>query len=223
MEESIILAITNEQAPSQLLDGLQRTPYHFDIVSSAEDAWTRLDEGSYSHALIDIRQSPEKYMEVLQKLASLHPEIETIIVLNDESAENVVEAVRRGVISVLTEPFTAEHISDVLNRALSSEAQAREATQQYEEHLAQGIASLEAENLEAAEEHARRAMARVPTRPEAFNLLGVVMQVTAHWQEARKYYQVALALDPGYEPARRNQENLSSPPPRRDPGKHWVK
>ena len=56
------------------------------------------------------------------------------------------------------------------------------------------------------------------TRPEAYNVMGVIKQVTIDLNAAREMYRTALALDPSYRPAQTNQENLSQPPSRRDLG-----
>jgi len=62
----------------------------------------------------------------------------------------------------------------------------------------------------AALEHARRAIGIDPSRPEAFNLLGVCCEFRRRPLEAQKYYRVALVLDPAYEPALRNLHRLVS-------------
>jgi two-component system, NtrC family, sensor histidine kinase KinB len=59
-------------------------------------------------------------------------------------------------------------------------------------------------HLEAASEHAHKAIALDPSRPEAFNMLGAVQELQGDRAEAMKNYRVALDLDPTYEPARQN-------------------
>lgn len=62
----------------------------------------------------------------------------------------------------------------------------------------------------AAVEHARQAIGVNPSRPEAFNLLGICCEYRRLLLEAQKYYRVALALNPSYGPAQRNLHRLVS-------------
>jgi len=59
-------------------------------------------------------------------------------------------------------------------------------------------------HFDAAVEHVRKAISLDPARPEAFNLLGALMEIQGDRMEAQKNYRVALSLDPSYEPAIKN-------------------
>jgi lipoprotein NlpI len=49
-----------------------------------------------------------------------------------------------------------------------------------------------------------------PSRAEAFNLLGAVLEIQgAHRSEALRNYHAALALDGSYAPARRNIDRIA--------------
>jgi len=58
--------------------------------------------------------------------------------------------------------------------------------------------------LEAAERNLRLALSNNPDHPIANNELGIVLRKTGRFAEARKHYQAALAVYPGYHYARRN-------------------
>ena len=64
--------------------------------------------------------------------------------------------------------------------------------------------------FDAAGAHVRKAVAIDPSRPEAFNLLGAILEIQgAHPSEALKNYHAALSLDPSYVPARKNIERIA--------------
>lgn len=65
-------------------------------------------------------------------------------------------------------------------------------------------AALKAWNTEEAEYLAKKAIAAEHTRPEAYNILGIVMEIRNDQCQAQTYYRVALAFDPTYDPARNN-------------------
>jgi Flp pilus assembly protein TadD len=66
------------------------------------------------------------------------------------------------------------------------------------------IAYNHAGDLEAAEHHLLLALESSPDHPIAHNELGIVYRKTGRFAEARKSYEAALAIFPGYHYARRN-------------------
>jgi Flp pilus assembly protein TadD len=67
-----------------------------------------------------------------------------------------------------------------------------------------GIAHHRAGNLDAAETNLLLALESNPDQPIAHNELGIVYRKTGRITEARKSYEAALAIYPGYHYARRN-------------------
>lgn len=67
-----------------------------------------------------------------------------------------------------------------------------------------GIARHRGGDLEAAEHHLRTALESNPNHPIALNELGIVYRKTGRFALARKSYEAALAIYPGYHFARRN-------------------
>lgn len=59
-------------------------------------------------------------------------------------------------------------------------------------------------DLEAAEEHLSKVLEINPQHPIALNELGIIYRKTARFPEARRSYEAALAVYPGYHYARRN-------------------
>ncbi len=67
-----------------------------------------------------------------------------------------------------------------------------------------GIAYHRAGDLEAAESHLSRAIETNAEQPVAHNELGIIYRKTGRFQEARRSYEKALAIYPGFHYARRN-------------------
>ncbi len=74
----------------------------------------------------------------------------------------------------------------------------------YEGCIEQVKAAVEAYDFESAVSWAQAAVAQDTSRPEAFNLLGVLLERRGARLEAQRYYRAALALDPTYKPAWNN-------------------
>ena len=67
-----------------------------------------------------------------------------------------------------------------------------------------GVAQHRAGNLEAAESNLLLALESNPEQPVAHNELGIIYRKTGRFDEARKSYESALAVYPGFHFARRN-------------------
>lgn len=67
-----------------------------------------------------------------------------------------------------------------------------------------GIANHRAGNLGAAEEHLAAALELAPDHPIVHNELGIIYRKTGRFADARRSYERALAVFPGYHFARRN-------------------
>jgi len=67
-----------------------------------------------------------------------------------------------------------------------------------------GIANHQAGNLEAAERYLLEAIELNPDHPVAHNELGIVYRKQGRFAEAKRSYEAALAIYPGYHYARRN-------------------
>jgi len=67
-----------------------------------------------------------------------------------------------------------------------------------------GIAQHQAGDLKAAEENLLLALESNPEQPVAHNELGIIYRKTGRFVEARKSYEAALAVYPGFHFARRN-------------------
>ena len=67
-----------------------------------------------------------------------------------------------------------------------------------------GIAAHRKGDLEAAEQHLLAALELNPDHPVVHNELGIIYRKTGRFSEARRSYEAALAIYPGYHHARRN-------------------
>ena len=67
-----------------------------------------------------------------------------------------------------------------------------------------GIAAHQAGDLEGAEKNLKLALESNPEQPVAHNELGIIYRKTGRFAEARRSYEAALTIYPGYHHARRN-------------------
>jgi DNA-binding response OmpR family regulator len=74
----------------------------------------------------------------------------------------------------------------------------------YEGCIEQAKAAVEAYDYDTAASWAQQAVSLDTSRAEAFNLLGVLLELRGGRLDAQRYYRAAVALDPTYKPAWNN-------------------
>ena len=173
---------------------------------NGEEALARLREKDFGLILLDLKMPGMDGMEVLRRVRETRPDIKVIIITAYGTIESAVEAMKLGAVDFVQKPFAPKEIRELVTRVLDRDRLAAEAARGYEGHIERAKRCIGERAFDAAREHVRQAIAADATKPEAFNLLGVLLEIGGDTAEARKNYRAALALDPGYKAA---EENLS--------------
>jgi CheY-like chemotaxis protein len=205
-----ILVVDDEKNIRLLLtEALAEAHYAVEAVESGEEALARVSGRGYALVLLDLHLPGLDGLAVLREIERLRPELPVLLMTAHGTIEAAVEAVQSGARRFILKPFTVEEIRGLVADALDAERQASVEQSAYEDHLLEARRSLREGLLGPALQHARSAIHFDPTRPEAFNVMGVVKQVSGRLRDAHRYYEVALALDRTYGPALRNKENMA--------------
>jgi tetratricopeptide (TPR) repeat protein len=61
-----------------------------------------------------------------------------------------------------------------------------------------------------ARETVRKAISTDPAHPEAYNLLGALLEIKGDGLDAQKFYRAALDIDPTFKPAQMNLDRTTS-------------
>jgi DNA-binding response OmpR family regulator len=143
-------------------------------------------------------------MEVLRRVREARPDIKVIIITAHGTIESAVEAMKLGAADFIQKPFAPREIRELVMKVLDRDKLEAQKAKGYDEHVELAKKCIGRQEFGAAEEHARQAIAADATRPEAFNLLGVLLELAGNKLEAQQNYRAALALDPTYKPADEN-------------------
>jgi tetratricopeptide (TPR) repeat protein len=115
-----------------------------------------------------------------------------------------------GAADFLEKPFSPEEVREVIRGVLTRDTITANSVTGYEEHIALAKRAINDRHPASAIEHARQAIAVDADRPDAFNLLGALLEVTGDRAGALKQYRIALELDPTHKGARENLERATS-------------
>lgn len=210
-EKQHILVVDDEKnIRLTVAQALESQGYALDTAVNGEDALAHLEKRPYDYALmlLDLKMPGMDGMEVLRHVVTHHPDIRVIIVTAHGTVENAVEAVKQGAVDFIQKPFAPGEIRDLVARVLQRSSLQREQAVDYDTHLELAKHDINERRFASATAHIKQAIAADPSRPEAFNLLGVLQEIEGDHLTALKSYRVALDLDPTYTAAQHNLERL---------------
>jgi len=184
-------------------------------AGNGQEALQKLEESEFSLILLDLKMPGMDGFEVLRRVVEMRPDIRVIIISAYGTVEKVVEAMKLGAVDFIQKPFTPQELREIVAEVLDRNKVEAAQVADYESHLKLIKRCMNDRHFEAAMAHAKQAVGTDPTRPEAFNLMGVLFEIAGNTVEAMKNYRVAIDLDPTYEPA---WQNLNRP---KKPSKGW--
>ncbi len=187
-----------------LSQSLETLGVESDTAADGEEALSKLKEKDFGLILLDIRMPGMDGMEVLRKVREIRPDIRVIMITAYGTIESAVEAMKLGAVDFLQKPFDPEEIRGLVSRVIDRESLDEQKLRDYASYIEFAKKCIGDRHFEAAVETVRKAIFTDPGRPEAFNLLGALMEIQGDRLEAQKNYRAALSLDPSYEPAIKN-------------------
>jgi DNA-binding NtrC family response regulator len=184
---------------SQVLEPLG---LEIETAPSGQAALAKLEDPDIHLLLLDIRMPGMDGMEVLRRFRQTRPDVRVVMMTAYGTIDLAVEAMKAGAIDFIQKPFTPKEIRDLVARVLG-EGQTRET--EYEVLIKQAKIAIAKRELDPATELLRKAIDLDSSRPQAFNLMGCVLQMKGQELEAMKHFQAAVSVK---EIEKTGEENL---------------
>jgi DNA-binding response OmpR family regulator len=211
MDHKPILIVDDEKNIRMTLSqSLESLGVEMDVAGSGEETLAKLKERDFGVILLDIRMPGMDGMEVLRQVREVRPDIRIIMITAYGTIESAVEAMKLGAADFLQKPFDPDEIRELVSRVMNREELDERKEGGYSFCLELAKRSIGDRHFDAAVEHVRKAIYIDPSRPEAFNLLGALMEIQGDRLEAQKNYRAALSLDPSYDPAIKNLQRSTN-------------
>lgn len=189
---------------------LESEGYQTSSAMTGEEAHAKIGEEPFDLVLLDIRMPGMDGIEVLRRLVAEQPDVAVVMVTAHGTVENAVEALKLGAVDFLQKPFTPVEIRQLVTQVLNRREAPPADAPTYEAHLELAKHALQRQQHAVATEHLRDALRLTPNRPEAFNLLGMILELQGDHREALNHYRAALDFDPSYAPALGNLQRATS-------------
>jgi len=204
MMKPILIVDDEKNIRMTLSQSLESLETETDTAGNGEEALAKLKEKDFGLILLDIRMPGIDGMEVLRQVREIRPDIRIIMITAYGTIESAVEAIKLGAVDFLQKPFDPDEIRALVSKVMDREKLDEQKSADYSSHIELAKRCIGDRHFAAAVEHVRKAIFFDPGRPEAFNLLGALMEIQGDRFEAQKNYRAALSLDPSYEPAIKN-------------------
>jgi len=203
-DKSVLIVDDEKNIRLTLSQALEVLEVETDTAANGEEALAKLKKKEFGLILLDLKMPGMDGMEVLRQVREIRPDIRIIILTAYGTVESAVEAMKLGAADFIQKPFATEEIRELVSRVLDREKIDEQKTVDYASSIELAKRCIGGRHFDAAVEHVRKAISLDPARPDAFNLLGALMEIRGDRLEAQKNYRAALSLDPSYEPAIKN-------------------
>jgi DNA-binding response OmpR family regulator len=211
METRSILVVDDEKNIRLTMSiALEELGAQVQTAVNGEEALQKLREREFGLVFLDLRMPGMDGMEVLRRIRDDWPRVRVIIVTAHGTIDSAVEAMKLGAADFVQKPFTPAEIRDLAKLVLEREALDASTTEDYRAFIELTKRHITDRSFASAREIARKAIAADPSQPEAYNLLGALLEINGDLPDAQKFYRAALDIDPTFKPARANLERTTS-------------
>ncbi len=211
MEKKPILVVDDEKnIRLTMSQSLETLDVSVETAASGEEALQKLRKGSFGLVFLDLKMPGMDGMEVLSSIKKDWPKIRVIIITAHGTIESAVESMKLGAVDFIQKPFSPDGIRELAKTVLDRETLDEERVVEYRDLIELTKRCITDQRFEAARESVRRAIAADPHQPEAYNLLGALVEIDGDIFEAQKFYLAAMDIDPKYKPAITNLKRTSS-------------
>ena len=116
-EQSTVLVVDDEIGPRESLRVILKPDYRVLVASEGEQAVHLVEHQPVDVVLLDLRMPGLSGIQVLEKIKSINPSIEVIVVTGYASYETVLEGLRLHAFDYIPKPFNIPHLRETVKRA----------------------------------------------------------------------------------------------------------
>ena len=206
-----ILIVDDERNVRLMYRSALETKFAVDEAESGSKALEMFAAHQYDLAVLDLRMPEMTGLELLERMNEMDVQTPVIIITAYGDVPNAVNAMKLGAIDFLEKPLTPDQlralVSDVLVRHAPEERRAQE-LHDFDYYLRCAKRAVNLRDFASAKRHLIKALELNPDSPHALNLAGVMFEMREEFDQAKRYYGRAIALDEDFEPAQANMRRI---------------
>jgi len=149
--------------------------------------------------ILDIRLPNLSGTEVLKELKHIKSDVTVIIITAFPTVKNAIDCIKLGAVDYLRKPFTPDKIKNLINTIISRKNIDLENADSYESLIQYSKKCIIEGDLDKAIECLKKSFSLNIEDAGPFILLGSIFELKGEPNNAKKYYKIALQLEPGSE------------------------
>ncbi|SKA08103.1 response regulator [Selenihalanaerobacter shriftii] len=206
MVKKILIIDDEKNIRNTLRQCLQTDQYEVETAVNGEDGVRKFKKNNYDLVLLDMKMPGMDGMETLGKLKEINSKADVIMITAYGTIETAVKSMKLGACDYLRKPFSPTEIREIVDRVLDRQELQEEELTDFNSYVEFAKSCITNRKYDKAMKYLKEAISLDATKPEPFNLLGVLLEIEGKINEAQKQYRAALALDPTHKPAQDNLE-----------------
>jgi DNA-binding NtrC family response regulator len=211
MENKNILIVDDEKNIRLTMShSLKSLGVQVQTAADGEEALRELSKNHFNLVFLDLKMPGMEGMEVLRHIKENWPGTPVIIITAHGTIEIELEAMKLGAVDLIQKPFNPAEIRGLAELVLNRGSLDKEKVADYTSFIELAKRYISERDFATARELTKKAISFDPSMPEAYNLLGVLLEIDHQSLEAQKFYRAALEIDPTYKPAAGNLERATS-------------
>ena len=191
------------QIRNMIKKALDEVEYQSDSVANGEEALKALFEKHYDGVFTDLKMPGMDGFKLLDAMNEESMNIPTVVVSAYTEADKIISCFQKGIMDFITKPFTPEEIKNTAKEMLKLRIDIKE-TAQYVKGLIQQNA------FSGAEKYLSSLFASYPSSPIPHYLMALKYLKEGNKSKALRHLRASIALDDGYEPAKKQLEDVIS-------------
>jgi DNA-binding response OmpR family regulator len=211
MDSKPILVVDDERNIRETLtQALEPLGMAVECAINGEEALRHAKETDFALVLLDLKLPGKDGLEVLRGLRDLRPHTPVVMVTAHATVGIAVDAMKLGAVDLVQKPFGMDEIRATVKRVIARTELEEDDADDYPSLIELAYKHITERRFDEAQTFVRKAISTDPGQPEAYNLLGALLEIRGDWLEAQKFYRAALDISPGFKPAQANLERTTS-------------
>ena len=189
---------------------LESENYELHEAESGPKALEQCKLRTHDVATLDLRMPGMNGLELLEKMHEQGINTPAVIITAFADVPHAVNAMKLGAIDFLQKPILPDQlrgiVKDILVRHKPEKPKA--GPPDFDYYLRCAKRAINLRDFASAKGNLIKALELNSDSPQAFNLVGVMLEMREEYDQAKRYYGQAIKLDKNFEPAQQNMRRI---------------